>query len=369
MGGKIWIESEKNIGSTFIFSIELIAKNCSSFEPINLNQNSFNTKHIENSLKGINILLAEDNTINQEIVLGLLEKSGINIDIASDGKEAVELYEKENNKYKLILMDIQMPIMSGIEATNIIRAKDKDIPIIALTANAMKSDIEATKKVGMNDHIIKPINIDQLYSTIFKYISNINIDYKHIEKSEHSTKTLKFKYIDSKEALIRLNNNEKLYLKILNDFYFEYNSLRLEKLSDDEFKRAIHTLKGLSGNIGAFELNSVAIKVENENNKVSISQLNIELNKVLEELKSIVLTKNENNTTKPLIPKELKDKLFTELFDSLQHRRPKNIIPVIDELNNYFLGKTEQKIFDDVKILISDYNYKEAFDLLGDINL
>ncbi len=121
------------------------------------------------TLQGSKILLVEDNKINQEIIEGLLENSGIEIDIVNNGKMAVDIFEK--NKYELILMDLQMPIMDGYEATRIIREQDSNIPIIALTANAMKEDIQRTKKAGMNEHLNKPIDVKSLYDTLLKYIS------------------------------------------------------------------------------------------------------------------------------------------------------------------------------------------------------
>ncbi len=116
------------------------------------------------TLKGSKILLAEDNTINQEIISGLLEGSGINIDIASNGQEAVKKFKTGN--YDLILMDIQMPVMDGISAAEIIRKENKNIPILALTANAMKDDVKKTLSAGMNEHLNKPIEVEKLYAAL-----------------------------------------------------------------------------------------------------------------------------------------------------------------------------------------------------------
>ena len=123
------------------------------------------------TLKGSHILLAEDNETNQEIIVGLLEESGIMIDIAEDGQVAVNKYKEDPNKYELIFMDLQMPVMDGYEATRQIRAIDKEIQIIALTANAMVEDIERTKAVGMNEHLNKPIEVEKLYATLLKRLS------------------------------------------------------------------------------------------------------------------------------------------------------------------------------------------------------
>jgi signal transduction histidine kinase len=168
MNGKIWVESQIDIGSNFIFEIEL--KEIKSHENLSCKiKNKPKEKSIE-ILKDKTIMLVEDNLINQEIALGLLKESGLNIIIASNGQEACELYTQNQHRVKLILMDIQMPIMDGLEATSILRNQGFDIPIIALSANAMEEDIQKTKSVGMNEHLNKPIDIDKLYDMLFKYI-------------------------------------------------------------------------------------------------------------------------------------------------------------------------------------------------------
>ncbi len=182
MNGKIWVESEYGVGSSFIFEIELEEVK-DSLRPIVLDIKPIETnkrlKKDINLLRNCKILLVEDNQINQEIITGLLENSKIKLDIASNGKEAIDRFKP--NIYTLILMDIQMPIMDGYEATKLIRQKDREIPIIAITANAMKEDIEKTKRYGMNSHINKPINVEKLYETILKYTPSNYIDDKRIK--------------------------------------------------------------------------------------------------------------------------------------------------------------------------------------------
>ncbi len=121
------------------------------------------------------VLLAEDIEINREIVLSILEDSKLNIDIATNGKEAYEIFQQNMDKYDLILMDIQMPLMDGISATKNIRAlsapKAQEIPIIAMTANAFKEDEQACMAAGMNGHIAKPIEVDKLFSTLENYLN------------------------------------------------------------------------------------------------------------------------------------------------------------------------------------------------------
>ncbi len=169
MNGKIWVESAYTKGSTFSFEIDLEELSYCSIEENNtVKQEKANSiqEDIE-ILSGKKILLAEDNLINQEIILGLLENSKIEIDIAENGKEAIELHSKSS--YTLILMDIQMPILDGYEAAKAIRKKDTEVPIIAITASAMKEDIQKTMESGMNDHIHKPIDVTKLYKILLKY--------------------------------------------------------------------------------------------------------------------------------------------------------------------------------------------------------
>jgi signal transduction histidine kinase/CheY-like chemotaxis protein len=170
MNGEIFVQSQINNGSSFIFEIELE-------EVENIEKNNYHDKTLQNNntrnfetLKDKTILLVEDNMINQEIVLGLLEDSGLNIIIASNGKEAISKYIQNQDKIKLILMDIQMPVMDGYEATHTLRNQGVNIPIIALSANAMQEDIQKTINVGMNKHLNKPIDLDKLYDVLFEYL-------------------------------------------------------------------------------------------------------------------------------------------------------------------------------------------------------
>ncbi len=173
MNGKIWVESTFNIGSNFIFEIELEKLNCNSIEQNKISiKNELENKINIEKLKDTKILLAEDDFINQEIILGLLEETNITIDIAENGEEAIALHKK--NSYSIILMDIQMPILDGYKATKEIRKTDKKIPIYAITASAMKEDIQKTLKSGMNGYLHKPIDISKLYKILLNYSSESN---------------------------------------------------------------------------------------------------------------------------------------------------------------------------------------------------
>ncbi len=169
MNGKIWVESTFGEGSDFIFEIDLIElpDDIDTQKPLIIEHEEHSLEQDINALQGKRILVAEDNFINQEIILGLLENSKIEIDIAEDGEEAIELHK--NNQYNLILMDIQMPVLDGYAAAEEIRKIDKDIPIIAVTASAMKEDVEMSLKVGMNNHLNKPIDVQKLYEVLLRH--------------------------------------------------------------------------------------------------------------------------------------------------------------------------------------------------------
>ncbi|RLA79930.1 MAG: hypothetical protein DRG78_11940, partial [Epsilonproteobacteria bacterium] len=326
-------------------------------------------------LAGSKILLVEDNGTNQEIILGLLENSGIDIGIANNGKEGVEKFIKDD--YELILMDIQMPIMDGYEATKLIREIDSTIPIVALTANAMKEDIQRTQKAGMNEHLNKPIDVEKLYATLIKYVTKKitkplkSVEVEMLDKFEIP----EFVNIDSKIGLKHLLDNKKLYLKILNDFKDNYKDLspvglipcgKLEAMDEDEFKRTIHTIKGLSANIGAIKLNKVSQKLDTTQSKEFYSEFYKELDSLLQELSFKLYTKNKstNNFDKNEISKELRDKLFAELKVAVNTKQVKKCKPIIERLDTYILNKEDKTLFEDIKILIKKYKFKDAIELM-----
>ncbi len=122
------------------------------------------------------ILVVEDIEINREIIFSILENSGALIDFAINGLQAIEMFKNKNNKYDIILMDVQMPMLDGLDATRQIRnsgfENSKKIPIIAMTANAFKEDIDACLEAGMNDHVAKPIDLDILIDKLSFYLAN-----------------------------------------------------------------------------------------------------------------------------------------------------------------------------------------------------
>ncbi|NTV70465.1 MAG: PAS domain S-box protein [Azonexaceae bacterium] len=170
MGGSIGVESEPGSGSTFWFTARL-HKATGANETPGLASGLPSEEALKSAYTGARVLLAEDEPINQEVSRELLESVGLVVDLAEDGVEAVELAKHKN--YDLILLDLQMPRMNGIEASQIIRSlPERDaVPILALTANAFTGDREKCIAAGMNDHIGKPVDPERLFATLFKWLS------------------------------------------------------------------------------------------------------------------------------------------------------------------------------------------------------
>ena len=195
MGGRIWVESEAGCGSTFSFTVRLgcgVAmedKDNASGEPGEESDRPI-VPETDAHYEGCSILLVEDVEINREIVITLLEPARLTIDCAENGKEAVRMFSEAPEKYGLIFMDVQMPEMDGYEATRRIRAVeaemrketrsyDRDlhgqIPIIAMTANVFREDIEKCLGAGMTGHIGKPLDMDEVFRILRTYLLNTEI--------------------------------------------------------------------------------------------------------------------------------------------------------------------------------------------------
>lgn len=323
------------------------------------------------TLKGSNVLFVEDNQQNREIIIGILEHSGIILEEAHDGEEAVKLFTGNPEKYELILMDLQMPNMDGYTATKLIRKINKDIPIIALTANAMATDIQRTKEAGMNKHLNKPVDIEALFSTLLQYISKKCAPQEFMIDDETSDKPSlpDFEHIDSTIGIRRLLGNEKLYIKLLKGFVDKYgllgdsfsNTLRKKPA---EGKRIIHTIKGLSGNIGAQKLFKVASKANEEASREIVAEFIENVQEVIKDIQdSGVLVQQEQAKQEPL-SKEDRKVLFDDLLTALKTRRPQKINPIIEKLESYKTNEDDQIFLDKIKILIKKYKYKDALLLL-----
>ena len=170
MGGEIGVESTPRQGSTFWFVVSLNKREIDIAPPVQTFASLTAEQRLRTEYAGSRILLAEDEPINQEVSCGLLEDTGLVVDLAEDGLQALELAKQ--NTYALILMDMQMPHMNGVDATKAIRALPAyaQTPILAMTANAFEEDRQVCLNAGMNDHIAKPVDPDRLYKTLLAWL-------------------------------------------------------------------------------------------------------------------------------------------------------------------------------------------------------
>jgi CheY-like chemotaxis protein len=175
MGGKIRVESEVNKGSAFIFTIQ-VERGAEKIHSIEKQQEQDTSQDIEGLFRGRHILMVEDMEINREILLTILEPTGLVIDCAENGVQAVNMFKEEPRKYEMIFMDVQMPEMDGYSATRNIREIEtklpsaQRIPIVAMTANVFKEDIDRCLKAGMDDHIGKPVDFEIVIEKLKTYL-------------------------------------------------------------------------------------------------------------------------------------------------------------------------------------------------------
>ena len=362
MNGTISCNSTKGEGSEFIFDILLPKGEQNNIDSVNPKQ----IKDLQNqmsTLKGSKILLVEDNSLNIEIIHNILEIYHIKIDDAFNGKEAVEKIKNDPKGYELILMDIQMPIMDGFEATKKIKEINSSIPIVALTANAMYSDIKKTKDAGMSEHLSKPVEISKLYEVLLKLLPKkikFNNTEKEKENFEDKQINYNFRYLDHQNALKMLNNNIQIYQNALNEFFTQYNTVKIVDIEDKQLHMLLHTMKALSGTIGAKKLSSMIIQKEIDWDKISIKDINAELQNVLYDIKDNLVILPKENIKKESITKEGTVEMFIRLEKAIQTRRPKNYTQIITKMKQYDMEQKYKELFNTIEKFASIYNYDEA---------
>ncbi len=338
-------------------------------------------------LKGIRILVAEDNITNQEIALAILEGAGIVAEIADNGKKAVEAVQK--GRFDAVLMDIQMPEMDGYEATRVIREdpKFKSLPIIAMTAHAMEGDEEKCLGAGMDGYISKPIIQDRLFHTIWKSL-------KHKERLPHAGEPedipekpaietgelpATLPGINIQDTLKRLNLSADVFKRILIGFLNNNkdtaNNIKdiFEKKDWGSLMHLAHSLKGSAGNIGANDLQDTAFQLEkasregaaNPPEKNLADNVVTALSQVLESLNALADTEKEE-------PLDLKAgavdpakviPLLKQLADALDLAEPVEIAKYMDAVREYL----NRSILQNLEKQISEYNYDKALETIKGI--
>ncbi|SMF14236.1 PAS domain S-box protein [Desulfovibrio gilichinskyi] len=282
--------------------------------------------------RSIKALLVEDNQLNQHVATKMLESLGLSVTVAENGRQALDLLWAA--PFDIVLMDIQMPEMDGLTATRIIRSDEhyKDLPILAMTAHAMQGDREKSLVAGMNDHITKPISPSTLLAVLKKYIKSKSFSYIPISRNAGQDGIVipELAGIDTAKGLSNIGGNKKGYLRVLKGFKNDYGKfadefkILIDKLELEKAAMNIHSLKGVSGNIGANRLYDLCRSIENEIHEYDEDRMNGALNRLTSELTIITKALNGlpdasvNESTVYTDDKEKSFELINKLYNLLK---------------------------------------------------
>lgn len=235
------------------------------------------------SLSAYRILLIEDHVINQQIASEILSSSGAQVRVAGNGRQALELLDQQS--FDLLLMDVQMPEMDGYELTQIIRSKPQfaNVPIIAMTAHAMKQDREKCLAAGMSDHIAKPINANTMLEVVRRWLptgTNLEVS-PNVSKAPAETEADALPFdVEFAAAITRLGGRRDLLLKLIKSFVQKHreSAQKLRELANNpdlsEARNLAHAIKGVAGTVGLDQVYQLATELEN---KFKNDQLDITL--------------------------------------------------------------------------------------------
>jgi len=387
MGGDIWVESEPGQGSTFHFTVCMSetekTEGCLFEDGVVSDEEYFSPRLFK-------VLLAEDLDANASLAIFRLEQQGHTVKWVKNGREAVT--ESQANDYDLILMDVMMPELDGLDATREIRVKeakiDTHIPILALTASIMREDYDQCIAAGMDEVQGKPINFNQLFSTMEEIVPsdagklNSNLKISIDPKDEFDFSPLN-DLIDHKKALKNWQVPET-YAKALISFAAERrdDALKIEssmKEYPDDNKPAlevVHALKGLAGNLSVKYVANLATEINTDlqtgNREQAESKLD-DLHRVLEEAYSAInaLNLDLGSGTMPIkvFDADVMKPLMDELISAMDEVNPDVIEPVIDRMSEYVEEQDLKFIQREVDAFEFDEAKQKAIELAEKLNL
>jgi len=340
-------------------------------------------------LKGVKVLLVEDNEINMELAIELLSDVGIEVDTASNGLIGVQKINE--NKYDLVLMDIQMPELDGLSATREIRRQEKfaSLPILAMTAHAMKGEYEKSIAAGMNDHITKPIDPHVLYTSIIKFTKGVNFERTKTEDAQSSSVESPFiiNGLDVNQGIARVAGKISSYEKLLANFVSSYAdfSVKCESLvkekNSHELSAYLHTVAGVSGNIGA---NAIYTKIREasviskecaEKNSALNDEFVKELIAIGSEFDLLIkeINAHTNVSSETLTDKEeISPEKWREIVDQIVLLAEENDVDsaaLCEELiTKYTLDKETKDSLIKAKDSLNNFDFDDAIEIIKQIN-
>ena len=344
-------------------------------------------------IRGAKILLVEDNEVNQQVATELLESEQFVVDIADNGQIGVEKYlASKDHPYDIILMDLQMPVMDGMTAAKYILEDEAyyGTPIIAMTADAMSGVQERVLQIGMKDYVTKPIDIDELFSTLEKWIKpgERQVAEKSEEKHSFENEMLgDIAGISIQEGLTRVAGNTKVYKKLLRSFAVNnkdfQGEVRRALAAGDQTtaERIAHTLKGVSGNLGANGLFQLVKHLDDELKKSDYDNQLVEeglvsvqqsLDQLIQAIEAVLSDAPEKNDATPVSEMTLDLESLKSIKGELQAALEAYSADSGDVLEKFEMqGRMaiDAKVMSEIRSKIEAYDFEGALELLNQINL
>lgn len=343
------------------------------------------------AIQGARVLLVEDNEINQQLARELLEGVGLAVTIAANGHEAVNAVQ--DKEFDAVLMDVQMPVMDGYQAALEIRKHERfrDLPIVAVTSHAMAGDRKKSLEAGMNDHITKPINPDQLFATLLAWIKpgqralpdDMLAKRKQRFAERDERLPIEMPGIKAETGLVRAGGNRALYVDLLAKFHRDYTDAtsRIKSALDNGehelARRLIHTIKGVSGSIGALDLENTASELETAVGQETsrgledlLNQFQTALNIVLDSIRNAVgvdSKQEEDRSTGPVADVTVLQSLLLKLRPYVLDREAKPCKEIMKEIAGYTWPDEYIQGLKDLSRYVEKYKFKEGQELLSQI--
>ncbi len=336
--------------------------------------------------QGLRILLVEDNKLNQQVAKGFLAETLVELDIVENGQRAIEKLSQPND-YKLVLMDVQMPVMDGLTATQKIRNELKlDVPVIAMTAHAMDSDIIKAEKAGMNGYLSKPIDVEALYRILDKYLGGNNpegmatsvvpqqMSYYQFTSSKLLQDIQHIRELDVDSALKLYYGQYQMFEDFVHEFITDQQlrddlKTAIDDQNMDEINRTSHTLKSLLSYVGAVELRDMASAIEvssgdPSNNQADIlkeaARLSIRLENLTVQLKQAIAPRAPSSSSAESLNL---DEIMARLGTLLASRDMEAEETAV-KLANVLKGSRSGPLADEIADLSSQLKFEAALELL-----